>query len=181
MAQNMVRETGKVRFLLRHSIPEGMRFYTRGDTKMEHEKAIKKILEKLAYRIDNTATQRERLIECDISDMKKGDLPIESFDKRLLLRKMDYIQSENEAIHDALFQITALIDGIQMDGIRVEGHRGTWYVIDRKTYGSRHLLLLEHETYGSDAASVIVTENTHKLVMEDVWNGWLDYEEAFCD
>lgn len=66
----------------------------------------------------------------------------------------------------------------QRDGIKVEGHRGTWYVIDEAVYDGRKLYLLEHEDYGDEAASVIIDENGD-LVLEDVWNGWLDYEEAF--
>lgn len=148
---------------------------------MAHDKAIEKILSKLADRIERETAQRENLTHAYIQDLHEDKLTLEQFDKILLRRRMDSVQEANEAIHDALFQITALIDGIQMDGIRVDGHRGTWYVIDRKKYGSRDLLLLEHETYGSDAAGVIVTAKTHKLVMEDVWNGWTDYEDAFCD
>lgn len=63
------------------------------------------------------------------------------------------------------------------EGIKVEGHRGTWYVIDEAEYEGRTLYLLEHETYGDEAASIII-DSDGEVVLEDVWNGWLDYEEA---
>lgn len=66
---------------------------------------------------------------------------------------------------------------MKKDGIKVEGHRGTWYVIDEMVddkYG--RIYLLEHETYGDMAASVIVDGNG-KLLLEDVWNGFEDWEE----
>ena len=76
------------------------------------------------------------------------------------------------------------------DHIRVEGHEGTWYVIDEGNFVltpdtddgrpltiPAHLFLLEHETYGDEAAHVIVDENGH-LALEDVWNGFDDLEDA---
>ena len=62
--------------------------------------------------------------------------------------------------------------------IKVEGHKGTWGVIDTlltNKYGI--LYLLEHETYGEDAPSLIVDADK-KIILEDVWNGWEDYEES---
>lgn len=72
--------------------------------------------------------------------------------------------------------------------ISVMGHRGTWYVIHDGYFrqdgatGSKHLFLLEHETYGDEAACVIV-DKTGKLILDDVWNGFGDllddgWEEA---
>jgi len=76
------------------------------------------------------------------------------------------------------------------DHIRVAGHVGTWYVIDEGHFvwiedtpsgGVKeihaHLFLLEHERYGDEAAGVIVDEDGN-LVLEDVWNGFDDLEEA---
>ena len=40
-----------------------------------------------------------------------------------------------------------------------------------------HLFLLEHELYGDEAAGVIVDERGN-LVLEDVYNGFGDLEEA---
>lgn len=76
------------------------------------------------------------------------------------------------------------------DHIRVEGHIGTWYVIGEgdfiltpDTDGGQpltihaHLFLLEHEQYGDEAARVIV-DDSGSLILEDVWNGFGDLEEA---
>lgn len=62
------------------------------------------------------------------------------------------------------------------DNIKVEGHKGTWYVIETNVIEGRSLFLLEHEEYGDEAACIIVDEHG-KLVMDDVWNGFDDYEE----
>jgi hypothetical protein len=63
------------------------------------------------------------------------------------------------------------------DGIKVAGHVGTWYVIDEAEYDGKMLYLLEHEEYGDEAASVII-DAAGNLVLEDVWNGFSDYEEG---
>ena len=75
------------------------------------------------------------------------------------------------------------------DHIKIEGHRGTWYAIDeswarltpdedgkpRTIY--THVLLLEHEAYGDEAANIIIDENG-TLLLDDVWNGFDDLEDA---
>ena len=75
------------------------------------------------------------------------------------------------------------------DHIEVEGHLGTWYVIDEGVFIltpdtergpqtiTAHLFLLEHEEYGDEAAGIIVDEKG-SLVMEDVYNGFEDLEDA---
>ncbi|MBD5444051.1 MAG: hypothetical protein HDR29_00690, partial [Lachnospiraceae bacterium] len=62
------------------------------------------------------------------------------------------------------------------ENISVEGHMGTWYVIDSEEIEGRKLFLLEHEEYGDEAASIIIDEHKN-LVMEDVYNGFDDYRE----
>lgn len=66
--------------------------------------------------------------------------------------------------------------------IHIDGHVGTWYVIEKKdievsfnndkpyTY-----FLLEHEAYGQDAAGLIVNEEG-KVIVEDVYNGFDDLQ-----
>lgn len=63
------------------------------------------------------------------------------------------------------------------EGIKIAGHRGTWYVIDERDYDGETLYLLEHETYGDEAACLIVNSDKD-VILEDVWNGFDDYEEA---
>ena len=148
---------------------------------MGNETKVRRILEGLADAVSVETTQRERLIDFNIRLFHKGEITDEQMRTNIAARNADYVERENQAVHNALVKIVLLMDGIQTEGIRVEGHRGTWHVIDRKKYNGQALLLLEHDTYGEDVASVIVTEKTHKLKLDDVWNGWLDYEEAFCD
>lgn len=64
--------------------------------------------------------------------------------------------------------------------VRVSEHRGTWYEVDNAIILGRKLFLMEHETYGNDAANIIIDES-EKLVMDDVWNGFQDYIEATED
>ena len=73
--------------------------------------------------------------------------------------------------------------------IKVEGHRGTWYVIAEArveqtpdvngkpvTIPAR-CFLLEHEAYGDEAPCLIVAEHG-AVLLEDVYHGLADLEEA---
>ncbi|MDU6975413.1 MAG: YodL domain-containing protein [Clostridiales bacterium] len=62
--------------------------------------------------------------------------------------------------------------------IKVDGHIGTWYVVDTKVIKSTKYFLLEHEEHGDEAACVIV-DGDGKLVLDDVWNGFDDLKEFF--
>ena len=61
------------------------------------------------------------------------------------------------------------------DGIKVKGHYGKWYVIDERDYDGRTLYMVESETYGDEAAALIIDEDFN-LVADEIWNGWDDYE-----
>ena len=61
------------------------------------------------------------------------------------------------------------------DNIKIAGHIGTWYVIDITHHKGKKVYLLEHETYGDEAASIIIDENKN-IIMEDVYNGFSDLE-----
>jgi hypothetical protein len=63
-------------------------------------------------------------------------------------------------------------------GIKINGHRGTWSVIDSTTSNSIRCHLLEHETYGDGAASIIVTSDG-KIILDEVYNGFSDLYEAY--
>lgn len=62
--------------------------------------------------------------------------------------------------------------------IAVDGHIGTWYVIDTEVVDSTKYFLLEHEEHGDGAACVIV-DGDGKLVLDDVGNGFDDLKEHF--
>lgn len=72
-------------------------------------------------------------------------------------------------------------------GLKVAGHKGTWYVIDesfaethmgiyRIISGTEKVYLLEHEKYGDEAPCIIVDGNL-KVIMDDVYNGFRDLAE----
>ena len=61
------------------------------------------------------------------------------------------------------------------EGIKVKGHRGTWYVIDQREYDGEMLYMVEHEDYGDEAASLIIDEDFN-VKADEIWNGWEDYE-----
>lgn len=65
------------------------------------------------------------------------------------------------------------------EGIKIKGHRGTWYVIDEAVYDGKRLYLLESEIWGDEVASLIVDEDCN-VILDDVWNGFFDYEECLC-
>jgi hypothetical protein len=58
-------------------------------------------------------------------------------------------------------------------GLAVEGHIGTWHVIDEATVEDQTFFLLEHDTYGDEAASIIV-DAKGKLILDDIYNGFDD-------
>lgn len=62
------------------------------------------------------------------------------------------------------------------ENIKIVGYRGTWYVIDEKTVKGEKLFLLEHETYGDEAASLIVNKNL-EVILDDVYNGFSDLDD----
>lgn len=71
------------------------------------------------------------------------------------------------------------------DRIKIEGHSGTWYVIEEASCRPdaepaqplKPCFLLEHEEYGDEAANLIVDGNGN-ILLDDVWNGFSDLEEA---
>jgi len=64
------------------------------------------------------------------------------------------------------------------NAIVIPSHIGSWHIIDQQTQpDGQTFFLLEHDVFGDDAACIIVDEK-HNLILDDVWNGWLDLEEA---
>ena len=74
---------------------------------------------------------------------------------------------------------------MQKDKIKIEGHRGTWYVIDEKEVQvineeTKSLVscmgyLLEHEEYGDEAMPLIIDENLN-ILCDSAFNGFDDLE-----
>ena len=78
-------------------------------------------------------------------------------------------------------QFTAFLAGTPItantDGITVEGHTGTWYVINETVHNGRPIFLLEHEEHGDDALGIVVYADCN-IVCEDVYDDFpecLDY------
>ena len=65
---------------------------------------------------------------------------------------------------------------MQKDNIKIKGYVGKWYVIDETIWNGEKVFLLEHQTYGDEAASLIVNENL-EIVLDDSWNGFVDLED----
>lgn len=57
------------------------------------------------------------------------------------------------------------------DGLAVSGHIGTWHTIDHTEVDGHAFFLMEHDTYGDEAASIIVDERG-SLVVDEVYNGF---------
>lgn len=62
---------------------------------------------------------------------------------------------------------------MKKEGIKIEGHKGTWYIINESYYKGRKVFLLESEQYGEDAAALIVDKNL-RIIQEGVFNGFND-------
>lgn len=57
------------------------------------------------------------------------------------------------------------------DGLAVAGHIGTWHTIDHQEVEGATFYLMEHDTYGDDAACIIV-DSHGKLSLSEVYNGF---------
>ena len=62
--------------------------------------------------------------------------------------------------------------------ISIQGHTGTWYTIDTMSINGKEYFLMEHETYGDEAACVIIDKQA-AIVLEDVYNGFADLLDEF--
>lgn len=62
----------------------------------------------------------------------------------------------------------------ELENIKIKGHTGTWYEIDRRTLYGKTFYLMESEIYGDEAPGIIIDE-AHEPVIEDVFDGF-DHE-----
>lgn len=71
----------------------------------------------------------------------------------------------------------------ERENIKIQGRKGTWYVIKDYDYYGKIFHLLEHEVYGEDTAHLWVDEE-HKIVLDEVFNGlddlieWIEEQEG---
>ena len=79
------------------------------------------------------------------------------------------ISEEQQKHHEAEqkdFEVNA-----ETSGLAVSGHIGTWHAIDHKEVDGHTFWLMEHDTYGDEAACIIV-DNYGKLAISDVYDGF---------
>lgn len=60
---------------------------------------------------------------------------------------------------------------MDITGLAVDGHFGTWHTVDTKKIGGQDFYLMEHDEFSSEVAAVIV-DRTGKVVAEGVWDGF---------
>ena len=89
-------------------------------------------------------------------------------DKIVAIPMISKEQQKQEAAEQKDFEMNA-----DTSGLTVAGHIGTWHTIDRHEVGGHSFYLMEHDTYGDEAACIIVDERG-KLVLDDVYNGFDD-------
>ena len=65
-------------------------------------------------------------------------------------------------------------------GLTVAGHIGAWHTIDQHEIGGHSFYLMEHDTYGDEAACIIVDERG-KLVLDDVYSSKLTSADAMLN
>ncbi len=127
------------------------------DTKIAHEHTLEDIYKQVE--IAKLEIQKPFAFETELAEKTKR---LDELNTLLTLNNGE-IEMENK-LHD------------NSDNIAVDGHIGTWYVIDTQAFGDKTYFLLEHEEYGDEASCIIVDEDK-KLILEDVWNGFSDLEE----
>ena len=89
-------------------------------------------------------------------------------DKIVAIPMISKEQQKQEATEQKDFEMNA-----DTSGLTVAGHIGTWHTIDQHEVGGHSFYLMEHDTYGDEAACIIVDERG-KLVLDDVYNGFDD-------
>lgn len=111
--------------------------------------------------------------------MNSTDLKEYTFWSDYIVGLAKYFTDENENMADfRAWQTSGSKKRSQTDGIKVAGHRGTWHVIETEKYKGRTYHLLEHDTYG-DIAPCVIVDVKGRLILEDVYNGFLDLYELF--
>ena len=89
-------------------------------------------------------------------------------DKIVAIPMISKEQQKQEVAQQKDFEMNA-----DTSGLTVAGHIGTWHTIDQHEIGGHSFYLMEHDTYGDEAACIIVDERG-KLVLDDVYNGFDD-------
>ena len=89
-------------------------------------------------------------------------------------RLISVLEEKSSAVRSAEESRNNSVINEQSDNIAIEGHIGTWYVIDSDIIDGKKMYLLENEIYGDESACIIVDEYKN-VIMADVWNGFEEY------
>lgn len=66
---------------------------------------------------------------------------------------------------------------MKKEGIKIKGHKGTFYVVGELEKYNRKVYVLESEIYGDEANHILVTEKM-KVLFANEYNWGMDYEDA---
>ena len=149
---------------------------------MNKETMIRDIIRNVMYGSRSALEHRETEIARIARCVQDGKMSVKDSIDRTADTMNTYKTVIKNLSDTATWKLLQIVDGKPIDGIKVEGHTGKWYVVDVvntvKAGKVKTLLLLEHETYGDETAALI-TDTDFNIVMDDVWNGFEDYWEAF--
>lgn len=145
---------------------------------MTKETMIERLLSDLVDRAEHATMRRDNADSFTAYKVQNGALTVAESTKQMLEHRMEMLQTENEIVRDTLWRVMAIVNDQQINHIKVDGFTGYWHVIDSRVIKGKPLLLLEHSKYGDETCCLIVDEQFN-LILEDVWNGWSDYFEAF--
>ena len=87
-------------------------------------------------------------------------------DKIVVIPMISEEQQKQEAKEQKDFEVN-----MDTSGLVVSGHVGTWHTIDHMEVDGHTFFLMEHDTYGDEAACLIVDEHG-KLSLSDVYDGF---------
>lgn len=84
-----------------------------------------------------------------------------------------YVEKEGFTKIDGFFQSSpaGAAVSIETKGFHIEGKEGGWLAFDSTAIEGKEFFLMEHETYGREAAWAVVDADG-KLIVDDVYNGF---------
>lgn len=128
---------------------------------------------------DATDVTIHEAIDQIVCDVSINELSALTDRKNALLVDYDELTANaDQAWRDGMNKMKQSLIPEKSYNIEVEGHIGTWSVIDTTEINDTPYFLLEHEDHSDEAACVIV-DRDGKLVLDDVWNGFDDLNEHF--
>lgn len=138
---------------------------------------LQNYLDTVVLKYDVTETQVSDFVIEGVTDDYFNILDLEKIDKKYFA---EAVAMDNKSmIADKVIRNHDISDTIihdKSDNIEIEGHKGTWYVVDSEIINNKPYFLLEHEEYGDEAVHLIV-DKTGKCVFEEAYNGFDDFKD----